>query len=404
MPAHNSVRKVVEARPLPMVEKAAASYALLFLMPENGAVWFRDLSGHMAKTGYQVVAVERDGGYYKAVRAKKPDAVVAMHDADCLQVFERLEQDTSRRPRPLRVLIIEDSWNEALNIPVDLVLPASPQGLNYSLQAALRARANSLALYERNAALEAEVERQRVLLHEQQVAADEVTLLKNAIVRNVSHELKTPLLHVKSAVAMMAEDNANNTLSQYATEATARLEAVVKNIAQLASSLDLQIGPVLVREVVDQAVRNLRRSWQIKEAVSRVHVEIADDLPPVLGDKQGLSTVIQLLLDNALKFSEKPVEIVAVRVGEEAQVTVRDYGIGIAQDEMTKIFDSFYQVDSSSTRRYGGTGVGLAIVRLILDRHKVHIDVKSEEGEGSTFTFKLKFADLHADAKTFHNG
>jgi signal transduction histidine kinase len=116
----------------------------------------------------------------------------------------------------------------------------------------------------------------------------------------------------------------------------------------------------------------------------------------MMADKQGLGTVLQLLLDNGLKFSEENVEVTAEQVGDKVRIAIRDYGIGIAQDQREKIFDTFYQVDSSATRRYGGTGVGLAIVRLILERHQIQVKVDSVVGQGSTFWFLMPVADLHS--------
>ncbi len=235
----------------------------------------------------------------------------------------------------------------------------------------------------------------RAQLSQQQHMADEVDVLRNAIVRNVSHELKTPLLQIKSAVALLAEDRRNdNKLADYAMEATARLEAVVKNITQLADTLDIRPEPMPITEAVDQALRNLRRSWEFKGQTERVKVELGDDLPLVLADKQGLGVILQLLLDNALKFSKKNVRLTVRRKARWVIISVRDYGIGIAPDKLDKIFDPFYQVDNSATRRFGGTGVGLAIVRTILERHQAEIQVKSEVGKGSTFTFALRAAEI----------
>ncbi len=228
---------------------------------------------------------------------------------------------------------------------------------------------------------------------------DEIQLLKKAIVRNVSHELKTPLLQVKSAVALIAEEAPDDRLTQMAVTSTARLETVVRNITLLAGSMRGSFGPVLVQESIDQAIRNLRRSWEHRNDVHRIQRNVAANLPPITADKQGVGIVIQHLLDNALKFSkdaETPVEVHAnYDFNQEAiYISVRDYGIGIAEDQIPLIFDAFYQVDSSTTRRYNGTGVGLAIVRLILEKHTVEIHVESTVGEGSTFTFALPAAIL----------
>jgi signal transduction histidine kinase len=116
---------------------------------------------------------------------------------------------------------------------------------------------------------------------------------------------------------------------------------------------------------------------------------VDDNLPPVVADKQGLSTVIHLLLDNALKFSDDAVEIHVRRETGAVRIAVRDYGIGIAEDHLNAIFEAFVQLDSSATRRYGGAGVGLAIVRLILEYQNSQIEVESEIGSGSSFSFRL---------------
>lgn len=226
--------------------------------------------------------------------------------------------------------------------------------------------------------------------------SDEIEILKNAIVRNVSHELKTPLLHVKSAVSLMAEDaGPDNKLIRYAENATARLETLVTNITMFGSSLDFNLGPVILRDSVEYARRNLGRIWEQRSETKRIVLHIDEDLPPVVADKQGLSTILQLLMDNALKFSSDEIEVHAHRVRNQIEVSVKDYGIGIAPADMKSIFDSFYQIDSSSTRRYGGAGVGLALVNLLLEHHDSKIKVESKVNKGSTFSFKLKIANLH---------
>ena len=113
-----------------------------------------------------------------------------------------------------------------------------------------------------------------------------------------------------------------------------------------------------------------------------------------MADKQAISIVIQQLLDNALKFSKEQVEINAIVLDQDIEISVIDYGIGIEQDKFNRIFESFYQVDSSTTRRYNGVGVGLAIAKYIVERHQSHIVVKSSPQHGSTFSFKLRKAQL----------
>jgi signal transduction histidine kinase len=97
------------------------------------------------------------------------------------------------------------------------------------------------------------------------------------------------------------------------------------------------------------------------------------------------------LVDNAIKFSEGRGEIClsAAVVDDLIQVAVTDSGIGIPEDRLEEIFEPFHQLDTSSTRRYGGTGLGLSLVRRILQAHKTDISVSSQVGAGSTFSFSL---------------
>lgn len=389
MDVSEGVMKQNKIQALVSTPSEPSAYHVLFLLSPTSPRWYRPLHARI-RHPFDVHILSDLAMLDQHRETHPPDVIVGSPDEETLRLFTALEPMDSLL-RPLRVLVTTAAWDETTSDAVDVIVPSSLQGFHCQLRTTLRMRAQAFAARQRSAALELELEQQRR-------TTNDVNLLKNTIVRNVSHELRTPILHLKAAVAMLAEDNDNNKLAQYATEATARVEAVVKNIAQLAASLDIQIAPVLVREVVDQAVRYLQRSWQHKDAVTRVVEQLDDPLPPVLGDKQGLVTVLQLLIDNALKFSEGTVDVTARLVGAHVVIAVRDNGIGIAAEEVDKIFDSFYQVDSSSTRRYGGTGVGLAIVKLILDRHDVQITVQSEPGKGSTFAFHLPLADIHAES------
>jgi signal transduction histidine kinase len=264
----------------------------------------------------------------------------------------------------------------------------------------LNLHARNKALWQQNQELEAQnTQLTASLVHNQRVVA-EINLLKDAIVSTVSHELKTPLLQVKSSVALLGE-NAGNTdlLLEYAQVAVTRLEVVINNIVRLAESLNMDsqnLGPVLVRESIDYAIRNLRRSWEHKDDTERIQVDLPKSLPPVQAYKQGLAIALQMLLDNALKFSDGAVVVAAHQNGSRIQFSVIDHGIGIPKNKIEQIFDSFYQIDATSTRQRGGIGVGLAIVRYIMERHNTQIEVTTQEGKGSTFSFALPVAEIRS--------
>jgi signal transduction histidine kinase len=143
-------------------------------------------------------------------------------------------------------------------------------------------------------------------------------------------------------------------------------------------------------------MRALSRRWSSANKVHRVRTQIASDLPAVLSDKQAIAQVLQQLIDNALKFSpdEQPVEVIAQRTADGVCLSVRDRGIGMEAEQIERIFKEFYQTDSGSQRRFSGSGIGLAIVKLILERLGVPIQVESQVNVGSTFSFTLKAAPL----------
>jgi signal transduction histidine kinase len=245
------------------------------------------------------------------------------------------------------------------------------------------------------ARLQAENEALRQALAERSHAPDpELEALKSLIVNNVTHELRTPLLQLKAGINSLTKEPSNRTALDIAETATARLEEVVQNIAGLAQSHKISPDLALVSESVDFARRWLKNSWKHKDNQARVIFELPASLPPVLADKKGIGNVLQLLIDNALKFSDKPIKVTARREGACVRVGVRDLGIGIPEDQYARILEPFVQLDGSSTRRYGGAGVGLTLVKMILDRHDTQLTIESAVGRGSTFSFTLKVVDL----------
>jgi signal transduction histidine kinase len=121
---------------------------------------------------------------------------------------------------------------------------------------------------------------------------------------------------------------------------------------------------------------------------------LAPGLPKVIGDRDALVTVLVNLLDNALKYSgdEKKIQLRGSTSNGNVYLEVQDNGIGFPRSAAKKIFDRFYQVDQSLSRRTGGCGLGLSIVKFIVAAHKGSITAKSQPGKGSTFTVQLPAA------------
>lgn len=367
---------------------------ILTLLPNNCPDWLRDISLHLGNANYRSNVAASVEDAWHIIRSQKPDAFLVSDHDDSAKMFKTIREELPLREQPLLVLISEKLHENGSSFVADFTAQPKPiDALEQQLRTLIDLRANNDQLALENERLKREIENEKQ-------SAGGINLLRNAIVRNVAHELRTPLLQVKAAVGLLAEDMGDSTtLIGLAQRATTRLEGVVQNITMLnelvnESFENRAFEPVQLKEITDSAIRNLRRSWEHKDNVERISLQIPNRLPPVTGDKHRLAIVMQLLIDNALKFSEDKVEVSAKRIGDEVTIAVQDFGIGIPEDKTKHIFDSFYQVDNSSTRSYSGMGIGLAIVRFILERHHTTIQVKTEVRKGSTFSFKLPVANV----------
>ncbi|WP_162909346.1 hybrid sensor histidine kinase/response regulator [Aggregatilinea lenta] len=232
-----------------------------------------------------------------------------------------------------------------------------------------------------------------------------VEAVKQQIISNVNHELGTPLLLMKLSLNMLSGDlESSGTEDQMrfvrmAGTALAQLEGVTDNIRQLAVIDRGDLVPMIVTEAVDVALRYIDRSGRWHSHAGRIHKRFARDLPPVLGDKLATARLLQLLLDNALKFSGEDTPItVHVRQSDARTVwvAVEDRGIGIPKEKQDVIFESFFTLHGEDNRRYSGTGTGLALARLLAQNMGTTIDVDSEPERGSVFSFTLPVVDLDA--------
>jgi signal transduction histidine kinase len=225
--------------------------------------------------------------------------------------------------------------------------------------------------------------------------------MKSDLLANVSHELRTPLTAI-SGYTEAIDDGLLGALSppqhdalQVVRRNTRRLMAVIEQLLGFsrleAGVARLDLSSFDLGEVAAHVVRTVRAGHG-PELDLRLEVETG--LPPVWGDAERLAQVIENLVTNAVKFTPPGGEIRVglARRGGEVEVTVSDRGIGIPRPALGKIFERFYQVDASSTRRYGGMGLGLAIVRETLAAHGCEVAVESEEGMGTTFRFALPLA------------
>lgn len=244
----------------------------------------------------------------------------------------------------------------------------------------------------------AELERAR-LINERLVQMDK---LKDEFLANTSHELRTPLNGI-IGLAESLYDGVAGKLGQNARRNLALIVSSGKRLANLVNDIldfskmrshDLKIHqkPVSIRVVADVVLTISQALISGKRLTLRN--AITEDIPPVWGDEERLQQILHNLVGNAVKFTESGEIIVSAQEqGNMVAITVKDTGIGIPGDKIDDIFRSFEQVDASATRAYGGTGLGLAVTKQLIELHNGAIRVESQVGRGSAFTFTLPVSD-----------
>jgi signal transduction histidine kinase len=234
----------------------------------------------------------------------------------------------------------------------------------------------------------------------------EINRLGNELVQNVSHELRTPLGLIHGYVHLLLEGelgplhDGQQTALRVIRDRTATLGRLIHNLTVL-RSMPLEVlvlAPVSIVEAARQALAGFSHSAE--QAGISFREDLPQGLPPVLSDPERLELAFGHLIDNAIKFSPGggTVTLRAWSDQDWVHLSVSDQGIGIAPEHLKRIFERFYQVDGTTTRRFSGMGVGLALVWEIVEVHGGTVDVESEPGQGSTFTISLPAA--HDRART----
>lgn len=256
------------------------------------------------------------------------------------------------------------------------------------------------ALQDANRNLEKRVQERTAELQEALERLSELSQLKANFVSSISHELRTPLTHIKGYLELLVTQSLGPLTEeqehalQVSQRSAVRLEGLIEDLILFSLSsrgeLSIQIERINIKMLANQAIKSAQHKAQ--ERGVTVHIVADEDLPQVHGDVQKISWVLNQLLDNAIKFTPQGGRVVLTAKQESNKlvlVSVVDTGIGIPPERIQEIFEPFHQLDGSSTRRYGGTGLGLSLVRQIIEAHGSLIEVRSTEGNGSTFEFPL---------------
>ncbi len=241
-----------------------------------------------------------------------------------------------------------------------------------------------------------------------EIAIEEVNHLRNEFVANVTHELRTPV----NGILGFTKNLLDTEVTPEQENSLKIIEHCCHNMMKIINNLldfsKLEAGKFTIeeqefrfREFMDRTIEtNLAK---INEKGLQLVVNISSDIPEhVIGDDLRLGQILNNLLSNAVKFTS--VGQIAVNVTKTLETDndmelffmVADTGIGIAEEDKDKLFKSFSQVDASISRRFGGTGLGLSITRELVELMNGEIDVQSEKGKGSTFSFSVRLKKTHS--------
>jgi two-component system, OmpR family, phosphate regulon sensor histidine kinase PhoR len=223
--------------------------------------------------------------------------------------------------------------------------------------------------------------------------------MRQDFVANVSHEIKTPLTAIQGFVETLLQD-----IDKTPEDTHRFLSIIDRHVLRLVAMIDdlLNLSRiegdskrkeiVMVQTLVDDVIRNAVQMVEARTEEKKIRIQFqCEDSLSVEMDAPLIEQAVVNLLDNAIKYSElgSTIEVHAAKRNREVFISIRDHGIGIANEHIPRLFERFYRIDKARSRKLGGTGLGLAIVKHIIQAHNGKITVESSPGKGSTFTLNF---------------
>ena len=350
----------------------------------------RDLMAHAAQTGtieYAVVPVVRDG--------QVAQLVYAFHDAPPTGLFGRVGETFHFLSEFWWQFLVAGGLASLIALVVARWLARGmTQPLRDMAQAARRMQQGDYSVRVRTASRD-EVGQLAAAFNRMTGELEDLERLRRDLVANVSHELKTPITAIRAHLENLldgVEQPDLETLQVMLTQSE-RLGRLVEQLLDLSKlesgEVPLKREPVRLEPLVSQVVSEIQVARP--DRAVRLESAIPDGLPSVQADRERVHQVLFNLVDNAVRFTPPggAVTVSAHPHNGSVEVAVSDTGVGIPAEHLPRLFERFYRVDPARSRGDGGTGIGLAIARSVVEAHGGHIHAESELGKGSIFTFDL---------------
>jgi len=317
---------------------------------------------------------------------------------------------SSRMIKPLRELMDKASRIiQGESVPLTLERQDEIGSLALSLNTMLRYISNrdeKLRLLA--ASLEAKVELRTQELEAAVKRAEAATEAKATFLASMTHELRTPMNGVIGTASLMADSDLKEAQKEQLAiirNCGHHLLTVINDILDFskieASKMELEFAPLDLKKIISETLDIVKPMTDAKDLM--IESKIDKEVPSYIeGDAVRLRQVLVNLISNSVKFTDRGGIYIEAHVKQKTakkttiEFSVRDTGIGIAQDVQKKLFNAFTQADSSTTRKYGGTGLGLVISKKLIELMGGKISVKSKVGQGSTFTFTIAVKPVDA--------
>lgn len=246
-----------------------------------------------------------------------------------------------------------------------------------------------------------EIQWEKALAEQERKRAEQSEKLKQQFLANMSHEIRTPMNAIMGLTSILLEKNPTPQQLNHLKiiqKNSETLHSIINDVLDLSK---IEAGKIELEHIgfdLKELIEITRQTFEHKagEKGLTLNVIYDDTIPPTLtGDPTRLSQVLINLLSNALKFTHEGEVTLKVEKGEGASVhfTVSDTGIGMTPEQLELVFEPFRQADAGTTRKYGGTGLGLYIARQLVNVHHSELYVESIPGKGSTFSFTIKYPD-----------